>query len=109
MPTRTFFRRLNDVIEPAVRRGAGNVPVGPGVFVLETTGRVTGRARRVPLLGHRTCTSVTATTVRPTSQWVRNLEASPDATIWLDGHARPVTADVRTVAGLRLATLNFAD
>ena len=80
MPTRTLFRRLNEVVEPAIRHGAGNSPAGPGLFVLETTGRSSGRARRVPLLGQRTCTAITATTVRADSQWVRNLEATPDAT-----------------------------
>ena len=50
-----------------------------------------------------------ATTVRADSQWVRNLETTPEATVWLDGHARPVTADVRSIAGLRVATLSFLD
>jgi hypothetical protein len=45
-PTRQFFRTLNRIVEPAVRRGFGTSVHGPGIFVVETTGRRSGRRRR---------------------------------------------------------------
>lgn len=35
------------------------------------------------------------TTVRENSQWLKNLEASPDARVWTCGRAERVTATVR--------------
>ncbi len=98
--SRLALRALNRVVVPAVRAGVGSPPplVGPGLVVLETTGRVTGRPRQVPLLAARLGSQVSVATVRPGSQWARNLQADPSATLWMDGrrHAVTGTVDART-------------
>ena len=66
------------------------LPHAPGV--LETTGRTTGQTREVPLLAARVGDQVYVSTVRRRSQWVRNLEATPEAFVWLSGRRRSVTA-----------------
>jgi deazaflavin-dependent oxidoreductase (nitroreductase family) len=101
------FRLLNRLVEPAVRAGLGNTHVGPGAFVLQTTGRRSGRPRRVPLLGKRVGDIVVVSTVRPNSQWIRNLEHRPDAHIWIGGRSRPVTATIIRTRGLTLARLRL--
>ena len=89
------FRAVNAVVEPAVRRGFASPLVGLGLIVVETTGRRTGLARRVPLVAWRVGDSVFVTTVRRNSAWVRNLEDDPQATVWSAGHKRPSAATVR--------------
>lgn len=102
---KAVFSALNSVVEPAVRRGVGNSAAGPGVFLIETRGRKSGRIRKVPLLGERYGRRVVVTTVRPHSQWVRNLEADSAAHVWIGGRRRPATATIRRYAGVAVATL----
>jgi deazaflavin-dependent oxidoreductase (nitroreductase family) len=93
-PTRQFFRTLNRIVEPAVRRGFGTSVHGPGIFVVETTGRRSGQRRRVPLLGWRSGDTVWVSTVRADSDWVRNVEHDPAADVWINGRRRPSVATV---------------
>ena len=94
--TQAGFRLLNSVVEPAVTAGVGNpLPVGTGAIVLEVTGRVSGKKRRVPLLASRLFGKLVVTTVRDDSQWLKNIEADPAVTVHLYGKPRQATASVR--------------
>ena len=90
------FGALNSVVLPLLRRGAGSpLPIGAGLVVLETTGRTSGRKREVPLMAARFGDRMLVSTARRRSQWVRNLEAEPQADVWVAGHKRTATATVR--------------
>lgn len=93
--TQAAFRALNSVVEPAVKAGLANpLPVGSGAIVLEVTGRVSGKPRRIPLLASRVCGKLAVSTVRSDSQWLKNVEANPQVTVWLGGAPRSATASV---------------
>ena len=101
--TRHVFRGLNRFVIPLVDRGVGSPPpAGIGAVVLETTGRRTGLTRRVPLLSVRLGDELVVSTVRPDSQWFRNLEVRPEAGLRLGGRS------VRAAATLRRGPLNVA-
>ena len=94
--TRRAFSTLNSVVRPAVQAGLGNpLPVGAGAVVLETTGRRSGIARLVPVLSTRTGNTLTVSTVRADSQWIRNAEANSSVAVWLGGRRREAVATVR--------------
>lgn len=106
--TQAAFRLLNSVVQPAVRAGLANpLPVGAGAIVLETTGRVSGKKRPVPLLATRVCNTLVVSTVRADSQWLKNLEADPAVTLWLNGKQRDATAKVSR-GPLSFVTLTLA-
>ena len=100
---RLAFRQLNRVVEPAARSvWTGPLPVGAGLVMLESTGRRSGRIRSNPLLTLRLGNTVLAATVRPTSDWIANVEARPQNRLWIDG--RPTRANAE-VSRLPVATI----
>jgi deazaflavin-dependent oxidoreductase (nitroreductase family) len=76
---REFFRKLNALVEPAVRRGLGSPRIAPaGLIVLESVGFKTGQVRRTPLAAMRLGRYVFVSTVRgERSFWVKNLQKQP--------------------------------
>jgi len=93
---REFFRRLNTVVEPAVRRGLGSPRILPGgLIVLETTGFKTGLKRSTPLLATRLGEYVFVSTFRADrSFWIRNLREHPRISYYLGGRKRAARAFV---------------
>ena len=98
LPTKKqVFDRVNKVVAPIARSGlAAPLPVGPGLVMLRTAGRRTGRRQEVPLLSMRVGHLVLVGTVRPTSHWFKNLSVDSAPEVWVDGKVRPVEAKVRT-------------
>lgn len=83
---RDAFRVLNTLAEPIAKsRWSGPHIVGPGLVLLETTGRKTGMIRQRPVLSFRVGDVIVAGTVRPSSDWIANLRARPKSSVWLDG------------------------
>ena len=104
-----ILRPLNEALMPALRLGLANpLPLTSGLVLLEVVGRKSGQMRTVPLV----CTDygrlLAVSTVRNNSQWVRNLAANPEASIWLRGRQRPVTAAV-FASGERLDRSSIPD
>ena len=92
---RRGFSTLNSVVRPAVKAGVGNpLPLGLGPVALETTGRVSGHPRTVPVLAPRVGDTINVSTVRSDSQWLRNVEADDRVAVWLGGQRRAATAAV---------------
>lgn len=91
-----LYRRVNAVLEPAIRRGLGAPLLAPaGLVVVEMIGRKSGQPRRVPLAALRVGPGLLIGTVRgKRSLWVRNLAGNGDARVWLDARARPMRAHV---------------
>ena len=82
---RNFFRRLNSVVEPAVRRGFGSSRLTPAsLIVLETTGYKSGQQRSTPLWSFRLGRYRIVSTVRgERSNWIKNLQKNPDVSYYL--------------------------
>ncbi len=105
---RTGFRTLNHLIAPLVERGVGNPPLlGFGPVMVQTRGRKSGLARRVPLLSARIGNTVIVSTVRPGSQWMANLQAAPSATVTLFGSERRADTEFTSIGPLRVAALRL--
>ena len=93
---REFFRMLNRVVEPAVRKGVGSPRFLPtGLIVLETVGFKTGVKRRTPLVATRLGKYVFVSTFRADrSFWIRNLRKQPRVSYFLGGRERAAKAFV---------------
>ena len=93
-----FFRALNAVVEPAVRRGVLSSRLLPTtLIVLESTGYVSGQARRTPLFCQHRGSHVLISTGRgKRSFWVRNLQRKPDVEYFMGGRAYAAKAQVIT-------------
>ena len=93
---REFFRMLNRVVEPAVRRGVGSPRFVPGgLIVLETVGSKSGLTRRTPLVATRFQGHVFISTYRgERSFWLQNLQKQPRVKFYLAGKPRPAKAFV---------------
>ncbi len=93
---REFFRMLNRVVEPAVRRGVGSPRFVPGgLIVLETIGFRSGELRRTPLVAIRLGRYVFVSTFRgERSFWVKNLVKQPRVRYYLAGKKREARAFV---------------
>jgi hypothetical protein len=107
--SKAVFRRVNRLVKPLVKAGLGSpLPVGLGAVVLESTGRVSGKPREVPVLGFRVGNRVVVSTIRSGSQWVKNLEADDQAAVWFCGKRRDAIASVRR-GPLNVVTLDASD
>jgi hypothetical protein len=93
---REFFRMLNRIVEPAVRKGFGSPRFVPGgLIVLETTGFKSGVLRRTPLVATRLQGHVFISTFRgERSFWIKNLLKQPRVTYYLAGKPREARAFV---------------
>ncbi len=89
MLERDFFRALNAVVEPAVRRGLASPRYWPtGLIVLETEGYKTGKLRRTPLMSVRLGKFLLVATARGNrSFWPRNIERNPSLTYYRGGRS----------------------
>jgi len=85
-----FFRTLNSVVEPLVRRGVGSSRLAPAsLILLETTGFKSGQRRRTPLLSLRLGRYRLVGTARgDRSFWVRNLQKNPGTNYFVGGNSR---------------------
>lgn len=91
-----IFRRLNAVVEPAVRCGIGSPTLAPAsLIVLETVGCKSGLRRRTPLWSMRAGRYRLVSTARgKRSFWVKNLLQQPAVSFYLGGRRRDAQAIV---------------
>tara|TARA_B110000503_G_scaffold140532_1_gene231649 strand:+ start:6056 stop:6490 length:435 start_codon:yes stop_codon:yes gene_type:complete len=87
---KTVFRRLNAILEPAVRLGIGSPTYTPAsLIVLETVGFKSGLPRSTPLWSIRLGRYRIISTVRgQRSFWVKNLLQQPAVSYYLGGRQR---------------------
>ena len=91
-----FFRALNSVVEPGVRRGVGSSRLLPAsLVVLETVGFKSGLTRRTPLWSLRFGRYRIISTARgERSFWIKNLQRDPEVHVYVGGRRRAVNATV---------------
>lgn len=90
------FRRLNGIVEPAVRFGIGSPTLTPAsLIVLETVGFKSGMLRRTPLWSIRLGRYRLVSTARgKRSFWVKNMLLQPAVSFYLGGRRRDAEAIV---------------
>ncbi|MEZ5166577.1 MAG: nitroreductase/quinone reductase family protein [Acidimicrobiales bacterium] len=64
-------------------------------MVLETTGRKSRQAPTGALVAARLGKQLTVSTVRPDSLWMKNVDAEPNVSVWLNGSKHAGTAVTR--------------
>jgi len=103
------YRTLNRFVEPAVRAGFGSPCLTPsGLIVIETTGRRTGRTYRTPVVATLFGGRIFASTARGgTSQWLKNLAATPGLRYWQGGRLHEAEAVVYAPDGAPPAAGDF--
>lgn len=91
-----FFRRLNAVVEPLLRRGVGSSSIAPASLVLlETTGFRSGMTRSTPVWSLRLGPYRLVGTARGgRSFWIKNLQQKPEARVVVGGRAEAIEAIV---------------
>jgi len=93
-----FFRRLNGVVEPLLRRGVGSSASTPAsLILLETTGFRSGVTRSTPLWSLKLGPYRLISTARgERSFWMKNLQKRPQARVIAGGQGQE--ADVIVIA-----------
>lgn len=99
----TFSRVATTLHEQLIRRTGGRFGgrmFNEPIMLLTTIGRRSGQPRVTPLLGIRDGDRYLAIGSNGgddrTPQWVRNLQANPEATIEVEGETIPVLATIAT-------------
>ncbi len=90
----TLFRRVNAVLEPALRKGIGSFSfTRASLIVLETTGFKSGLQRRTPLWSLRLGRYRMVSTARgDRSFWIKNMQLEPQVSYYVGGKQRRSTA-----------------
>jgi deazaflavin-dependent oxidoreductase (nitroreductase family) len=89
-----FFRRLNAVVEPLLRRGVGSSASTPASLVLlETTGLRSGKTRSTPVWSLRIGDYRLVSTARgDRSFWIRNMQQDPQVRVLAGGRGKSAEA-----------------
>ena len=87
---KNVFRRINSLVEPAVKKGIGSPALAPaGLIVLETLGFKSGAKRSTPLWSFRLGRYRIVSTARgERSFWVKNLIKDPKVSYYVGGKRR---------------------
>ncbi len=98
---RYLFAALNAVARPLVQRGVGSPCLTPvGLVVLEHRGRKTGATHATPLWAVRVGQQLLVSTFRgQRSQWMQNLDKTPETHVWLGGRRREFHASLARARG----------
>lgn len=92
---KSFYRTLNQVVEPLLALGVGAPTLWqPGLIVLETQGRKSGKLYKTPLAAGRFGRLLVVSSYRQNAQWVQNLLAQPNVRYWAGGLPGQATAYV---------------
>ncbi len=83
---------INKALKPLIKFGFANpLVLSPGATVLEVAGRKSGKKFSLPLTCYWTGMFLIIGTVRPASQWIKNLAADDSPHVWLWGRRWGIT------------------